>query len=79
MTKNDLEIILDALDNASVIYYKESEITTHYKAIGLVQNELSKLKNPEFTTGHCSNKKSTYGCQLHNLQCGYPKCDRKYE
>ena len=29
-----------------------------------------------FTTGHCPNKAQPGGCQLHNLQCGYPTCDR---
>ena len=32
---------------------------------------------PKYTTGHCDNRKKPGGCQLHNLQCGYPKCDRK--
>lgn len=31
----------------------------------------------QWTTGHCSRKKAPGGCQLHNLQCGYPECDRK--
>jgi hypothetical protein len=79
MTKSELETILAALDNAPGNYYEDSQVATHYKAIELVQNELSKLKVPDFTTGHCSNKKSYGGCQLHNLQCGYPNCDRKYE
>lgn len=32
---------------------------------------------PAFTTGHCKNKAQPGGCQLHNLQCGYPECDRE--
>lgn len=32
---------------------------------------------PKYTTGHCENHKKPGGCPLHNLQCGYPKCDRK--
>lgn len=32
---------------------------------------------PAFTTGHCKEKAKPGGCQLHNLQCGYPECDRK--
>lgn len=32
---------------------------------------------PTYTTGHCSEKSKPGGCQLHNLQCGYPNCDRK--
>jgi hypothetical protein len=30
-----------------------------------------------YTEGHCANKKQPGGCQLHNLQCGYPDCDRR--
>lgn len=26
-------------------------------------------------TGLCMHKKTPGGCQLHNLQCGYPSCD----
>lgn len=29
------------------------------------------------TTGHCKEKAKPGGCQLHNVQCGYPKCDRQ--
>ena len=29
------------------------------------------------TKGHCENHKQKGGCQLHNLQCGWPDCDRK--
>lgn len=32
---------------------------------------------PKYTTGHCENHKKPGGCPLHNLQCGYPQCDRK--
>lgn len=28
-------------------------------------------------TGHCKEKAKPGGCRLHNLQCGYPVCDRK--
>ena len=30
-----------------------------------------------FTTGHCEYKKQPGGCPHHNLQCGYPSCDRR--
>ena len=30
-----------------------------------------------YTTGHCEHHKQKNGCQLHNLQCGWPDCDRK--
>jgi hypothetical protein len=32
---------------------------------------------PKYTVGHCANNRVPGGCQLHNLQCGYPDCDRK--
>lgn len=31
----------------------------------------------KFTTGHCVEKAKPGGCQLHNLHCAYPDCDRK--
>lgn len=30
-----------------------------------------------YTTGHCENHKKPGGCPMHNLQCGYPDCDRR--
>lgn len=35
------------------------------------------LAAPQYTYGHCENKAQPGGCQMHNLQCGYPDCDRK--
>lgn len=32
---------------------------------------------PAFTTGHCDMHKQAGGCPLHNLQCGWPKCDQR--
>ena len=32
---------------------------------------------PAYTEGHCEEKAKKGGCQLHNLHCGYPACDRK--
>jgi hypothetical protein len=37
----------------------------------------SKAMTNAFTTGHCEEKKKPGGCQLHNLHCRYPDCDRK--
>ena len=34
-------------------------------------------KQVAYTTGHCKEKAQPNGCQLHNLHCGYPACDRK--
>lgn len=44
-------------------------MTTDNKTLADVQ--------PGFTTGHCQHKNRPGGCQLHNLQCGWPNCDRK--
>lgn len=41
------------------------------------QNKAAPSQEPAYTTGHCENKKHPKGCQLHNLHCGWPKCDRK--
>jgi hypothetical protein len=35
------------------------------------------LAGPKYTEGHCDNKKMKGGCPMHNLQCGYPQCDRR--
>lgn len=35
------------------------------------------VQSKSFSTGHCVHKNKPGGCQLHNLQCGYPSCDRK--
>ena len=49
-------------------------------AIKKLVRENKRLKGeetPEYTTGHCQTHKSIGGCQLHNVQCGYPQCDRR--
>jgi uncharacterized protein YwbE len=35
------------------------------------------IHSPILTIGHCKEKAQPGGCQLHNLQCGYPVCDHK--
>ncbi len=45
-----------------------------------IRAHLANTKDVEpvaFTTGHCKEKAKVGGCQLHNLHCGYPECDRK--
>jgi hypothetical protein len=39
--------------------------------------EAEKQEPVAYTTGHCKQKAQLGGCQLHNLHCGYPDCDRK--
>ena len=46
----------------------------------LVRESISRLRaitEPQITTGHCREKAKPGGCQLHNLHCGYPKCDQR--
>jgi hypothetical protein len=31
----------------------------------------------EYAYGHCEENRKPGGCQLHNLHCGYPDCDRR--
>jgi hypothetical protein len=38
---------------------------------------MDEQKPVSYTTGHCKEKAQPNGCQLHNLHCGYPACDRK--
>ena len=38
---------------------------------------LHEAARPAYTTGHCNERKRAGGCQLHNLHCRYPECDRK--
>ena len=40
-------------------------------------SEQNKQEPVAYTTGHCKEKAQPGGCQLHNLHCGYPDCDRK--
>lgn len=44
-----------------------------------IRNAISSEEEPlaQKVTGLCQNKKEPSGCQLHNLQCGYPQCDEK--
>ena len=44
--------------------------------------ETQRMAQPEqepvkYSIGHCENHRQKGGCQLHNLQCGWPDCDRK--
>lgn len=50
---------------------------TAHQAKGLIKPDAKVDQAESFTTGHCKHKNSPMGCQLHNLHCGYPACDRK--
>ena len=46
-------------------------------ALAAPQPEPQPVKQATTTSGHCHHHKGPRGCQLHNLQCGYPACDIK--
>ncbi len=43
----------------------------------IIERLAASVSQPKITHGHCSEKNKPGGCQLHNLQCGYPKCDQE--
>lgn len=42
-----------------------------------LQAEAMQPKKEQWTYGHCVEKQKPGGCQLHNLFCTYPDCDRR--
>ena len=74
----DRELFRQALDALELI----DEAMPFPVAKLTIKNLRERLAQPEqepvaHTTGHCENHKQKGGCQLHNLQCGWPDCDRK--
>jgi hypothetical protein len=47
------------------------------KELAALKSQPAPVQEPRYTTGHCKEKAQPGGCQLHNLHCGYPACDRK--
>lgn len=77
MTKDEaLKLALEALENAEYGDYDKKELN---KAITAIREALAQPEQEPvaYTTGHCENHKQKGGRQLHNLQCGWPDCDRK--
>ena len=79
MTKDEaLKLALEALELHGQQYphmvkgYCLDAITAIREALAQPEQE-----PVAYTTGHCENHKQKGGCQLHNLQCGWPDCDRK--
>lgn len=50
-----------------------------FKAVIQARDMVENKAPPKITTGHCKHNNQPGGCQLHNLQCGYPACDRRAE
>jgi hypothetical protein len=60
--------------------FRELARETEQLRQALVAVEAAPAAQPEpktYTEGHCANHTQPGGCQLHNLQCGYPDCDRR--
>ena len=76
MTKDEvLKMALDALLGA--VPCTSDQAMEQADAIVAIKEALAQpAQELTFTTGHCANKAQPGGCQLHNLQCGYPTCDR---
>ena len=78
MTKDEaLKMALEALEVATTPLAKDRQEVLRARAAireALAQPEQEPVAH---TTGHCENHKQKGGCQLHNLQCGWPDCDRK--
>ena len=78
MTQTEaLKLALEALEVATTPLAKDRQEVLRARAAireALAQPEQDPVA---YTTGHCENHKQKGGCQLHNLQCGWPDCDRK--
>ena len=51
--------------------------STAKRVEALASASVGRMTMAEYTTGHCPNHNQPGGCQLHNLQCGWPNCDRR--
>lgn len=67
-----MQLALDALEKKNG-HWGEGHDKLNNDAI----TALKKALKPKYTTGHCDHHRVPGGCQFHNLQCGYPECDRK--
>ena len=75
-----LKLALEALT-----HLRPTALTSFYtigdrdKAITAIKEALAQQEQEPVahTTGHCENHKQKGGCQLHNLQCGWPDCELK--
>lgn len=47
MTKEELQLVMDALDNAPARYLDQAAVATHYKALEIVENELKQFNETQ--------------------------------
>jgi hypothetical protein len=75
----DRELMQQALEALKKCRYRSLADEIVDPAITALNERLAQPEQEPvaYTTGHCENHKQKGGCQLHNLQCGWPDCDRK--
>lgn len=57
--------------------FASGEIDVHYICTLALQALDMEPRQEQWTYGHCAEKQKPGGCQLHNLFCTYPDCDRR--
>ena len=87
MTKDDILsmareaehlLINEYYTNGTVMGFSFSQLERFAALVAEKEREAWVKKTPTtVTTGHCKEKAKPGGCQLHNIQCGFPACDRK--
>ena len=69
-----MKLALEALEKCMYPQLKQLNAIT---ALRTAIEQAEKQEPVAYTTGHCKQKAQPGGCQLHNVHCGYPDCDRK--
>lgn len=75
-----LEVLRQKLDCAfeqTTYFWMKEELASSLMTLDNIIKQVQRNEEPKYTTGHCKEHAKPGGCQLHNLQCGYPECDRK--
>ena len=62
---------------ANDMWVKLRQIEAFLAVLARGDYDTERPQEPQYTTGHCRENNKPGGCQLHNLHCGYPECDRK--
>lgn len=74
------EIIAGCLQGENTIALVErARLAADYSELLELRERVRKLEPAkDYTTGHCEAAKANGGvCPHHNLQCGWPECDRR--
>lgn len=70
--KNDLD---QAIASGPAYYADNKGLLERAKNAISILFSLVAAKSPAYTEGHCKERAKPGGCQLPNVQCGFPKCD----